>query len=300
MATQGPGPLKALMERFGEHNFQNPEIQRLVENWDILRLIGQGKISRKVLTDTLFYVVNPFQDEKVPFNTSGISGWEAERISTQLDTLQEFYSYLDASHVQNLAGQIELPEGADGVFVIPKLSRVAERFNITDPFVSGYGRLLKQSVLNYLEISKGISSEPLSLTAGEVQMRESASSEIQKLEETTPGDFLVIAAQAGRKYIGFSPRNARWEIEHSETEFPMPAWVAAHLVLANPKRLAGRMQVELDCVGDDYAPKLTGKYEQCLYFNGLENSIWFSQAVMQNAFALESADPACTGSIFKS
>ncbi|HRN96592.1 MAG TPA: hypothetical protein PLD54_04050, partial [Candidatus Levybacteria bacterium] len=71
-------------------------------------------------------------------------------------------------------------------------------------------------------------------------------------EADTQGDFLVIAAQTGKKWGGYSPRNACWEIEHGGIEFPLEPWTVGHILLTNPKRLEKSEHLIIDCPGVEY------------------------------------------------
>lgn len=61
MATQTVwGPLKALMECFNENGFGRVEMQRLVENADVLVRIGKGEWSRGILNQSISQQLAPF------------------------------------------------------------------------------------------------------------------------------------------------------------------------------------------------------------------------------------------------
>ncbi|MEK7611179.1 MAG: hypothetical protein AAB486_02255 [Patescibacteria group bacterium] len=275
MATQFIwGPLKALIERFDEHNFGPTEIQRWLENFDFLLRIGNGTIPRELLVKVIGEMANPFAREKTEVRYFYPKGWSPTTIFDQQKVLQDFYPYLDASHVVEVAKGIAVPQAADGLFIIPKLSRVAVELGIENPYGEGYGQMLESTVLAHLARQRQFHNYRAGeLTADRVRMRQLAIDAIAKLEKEQPGDFLVLAAQTGQKWGGYSPRNARWEMERGTTEFPLPAWVVGHVLLTNPKRLENLEKYEhlaIDCSGDEYRSGGGAEFESglCFCFSG--------------------------------
>lgn len=268
MATQVIwGPLKALIERFDEHNFGSVEIQRLVENADFLIQIGNGTLTREAISRMIAQVVNPFAKEKVKVRYFYPKDWSPTTIFDQLGVVLGYYPDLDASHVVEVAKGIEVPQAADGLFVIPKPTRVAAKLGIENPYGEGYGQLLETTVLTHLASQrKFYNYRAGELTADRVRMRQSAANALRKLEEETPGDFLVFPAQTGQKWGGYSPRNARFEMERGTIEFPLPAWVVGHVLLTRPKRLYQYEHLAIDCPGDEYRFEDGAEFGNCLYF----------------------------------
>jgi hypothetical protein len=268
MATQTTwGPLKALFERFDEHNFGRTEIQRLVENADALVQIGNGTLTREVISQIIEQVVNPFVKEKVEVRYFYPDGWKPTTVEEQLAGLQGFYPDLDGSHVVEIASGMEVPEDADGLFVVPKPSSVAAKLVIENPYGEGYGQLLESTVLAHLASQRKFKNYRAGeLTPDRVRVRQSAADAIRKLEDETPGDFLVFAAQTGKKWGGYSPRNSRWKMERGTAEFALPAWVVGHIVLTNPTRLDKNEHLFIDCPGDEYRFEGEVEFGGCLCF----------------------------------
>ncbi len=270
MATQTTwGPLKALIERFDEHNFGRVEVQRLVENADVLVQIGNGTLTREIISQIIEQIANPFAEEKTDLRWFYPDGWKPIGLLDQLSVLQGFYPGLNGSRVVDMATRITVPKDADGLFVVPKPSSVATKLGIDNPFGEGYGQMLEASVLAHLTSQRKFHNYRAGeLTPDRVRVRQSAADAIRKLEEEQPeGDFLVFPAQTGKKWGGYSPRNAQWNIERkSENEFPLPAWCVGHIILTNPTRLDRYEILWIDCPEDEYRFGGDVEFQSCLYF----------------------------------
>ena len=277
MATQTTwGPLKALFERFDEHNFGRTEIQRLVEHADALVQIGNGTLTREIISQIIKQVVNPFAKEKVEVRYFYPDGWKPTSVEEQLSVLQGFYPGLVGSHVVEIAGGIIGPLDADGLFVVPKPGSVAAKLGIEDPFGEGYGQLLETTVLVHLAGQRKFHNYRAGkLTPDRVRVRRSTADALRKLEEKTPGDFLVFLAQTGKKWGGYSPRNSRWEMERGTAEFALPAWVVGHIVLTNPARLDKNEHLFVDCPGDEYRFEDAAEFPYCLHFRFRDGRLEF-------------------------
>jgi len=242
-------------------------IQNLLSNWGAIQAIGRGEIDQATFQSVIREVVNPFVKEKTDLRYFYPKGWKPTSVEKQLKVLQGCYPELDGSHVTEIAAGITIPEDADGLFVVPKLSSVAAKLGIENPFGEGYGQLLESTVLTHLASTRKFHNYRAGeLTADRVRMRQSAADALRKLEGETPGDFLVFPAQTGKKWGGYSPRNARWEMERGTTEFPSPAWVDGHIVLTNRKRLEKDEHLFVDCPGDEYRFGGAAEFRSCLYF----------------------------------
>lgn len=245
MATQF-GSLRAFLERCDEHGFGPVEIQRLVESWDILKLIGEGTLTREMLKQITEQAVNPFVGEK----TEHLDLYTVEE---QVKALQELYPDMDSSQVVKLSKRIPVPYHAGGLFVIPKPSSVAARMGINDPYGAGYYQLLETTVLVYLARQQKFSNWLEEETGrGHLRMRESTADALQRLEEEQSGDYLVFAAQLGTKWDRYIPHDAKSEMELSNNEFPLPAWVVGHILLTGCEIHGEFEHVIIDCVGDEY------------------------------------------------
>lgn len=230
-------------------------------------------------------ITNPFWDEKIEPALEYPKNWEPVSITEQLEALRSFYPDLDSSHVESIAENISAPEAADGVFVVPKPSSVAAKRGIEDPFGKGYRRLLEVTVLDHIVKQRNfLYYRGLDVTDDTHRMGQLASDAISRMEEEQSGDYLVFAAQTGKKWAGSSPSFARWEMEHGVREFPLPSWCAAHIILTNPKRLEKYEDLGIDCPGDEYRFRGSPEIPNCFsfYFDSFGgDGLWFSTTVGQ-------------------
>lgn len=260
--------------------------QNLISNWGAVQVIGRGGIDQATFQVAIKDLVNPFAEEKTDLRWFYPDGWKPTSVEKQLLVLQGFYPDLDGSHVAEIAMGITVPEDADGVFVVPKPSSVAVKLGVNDSFGEGYGQMLEASVLAHLASQRKFHNYHAGeLTPDRVRVRQSAADAIRKLEEETPGDFLVFAAQTGKKWGGYSPQNARWDIERKvENEFPLPAWCVGHIVLTNPTRLDRYEILWIDCPGDEYRFGGDAEFGLCLYFDFLDGRLEFSLRWLADAY----------------
>jgi hypothetical protein len=283
MATQNVVPsLKRFFALLDENKFEVADFQRLIGNGDIIVALGKGKLDpdvvRKLLCESTAEVEkNPYANEKTEPKYFYPKGWHPKSMNTQLAVLSKEYSYLGGnSHVLSIADHLDVPSDADGLFVIPKLSVVADTLGINDPFGKGYGQLLEQAVLKKLGKSRKFDNwREGQLGPKQIKMLPSAVSALKNLEEVTLGDYLVIAAQTGKKYAGYSVRNALWKIEHSQKEFPLPAWVVGHILLTHPERIAKFENSAIDCPGDEYSPSGNAEFSCAVYFYFNNENLYF-------------------------
>ncbi len=241
-------------------------MQNLLSNWGAVQVLGRGKIDQATFQSVIREVVNPFADEKTEVRYFYPDGWKPTGVEEQLAVLQGFYPDLDGSHVVEIASGITVPDDADGLFVVPKPNSVAVKLGVENLYGEGYGQLLETTVLAHLASQRKFHNYRAGvLTQDRVRMRQSAADTIRKLEEEQTGDFMVFPAQTGKKWGGYSPRNARWDMERGTTEFPLPAWVVGHIVLTNPKRFEKNEHLFVDCPGDEYWFEGDAEFAYCLF-----------------------------------
>lgn len=252
MATRNnsEGPIRALLERFREHRFSTEQVQRLVESWDLLEQIGWGKVTRGTIERILAEVIS--QDEDVDeFGYPSV--WNLTPLRRQTTIIGGYYPGLVATRGVGfrIGKNQKLLEGADGNFVVPKLSRVAATLGIQDPFGEGYGQLIWRLMYflstQYPEVRRPKEEE---FTTDRFRLRDSTRRVLLEMEQSVPGDLMLISAQTGQKYAGVTADVVRRQVENSEKEFLLPLWVVGHILLTNPRRLVNYWSLGIDCVGD--------------------------------------------------
>lgn len=242
--------------------------QNLISNWGAVQTIGRGEVDQAAFMEAVKGIVNPYASEQVETRFFYPEGWSPTSVEEQLAVLQWFYPELDGKHVLQLVEGMSVPDGADGLFVIPKLSNIAAKLGIDEPYGKGYGKMLETTVLVHLANQRKFHNYRTGeMGADRLHIRQSAAEAIRSLEAETQGDFLILPAQTGMKWGGYSPRNARWEMEHGTTEFPLEAWVVGHILLTNPERLGRYQDLVIDCPGVDYRLRHGDGPDDCLYFS---------------------------------
>jgi len=203
-------------------------------------------------------VSNQFADEEVGSNYGYPKGWSLKSTSEQLVLLQQIEKFknLDATHLEEVAkGFSELPEGADGLAVIPKISKVGHSYNEVAELMC---RLMAEHRKDWYNYREGcLSTEYLRLT-------EKTQQALSRLEKETPGDFLIIPTQTGLRHRGRSVRRARAMM--SSNEWGLSPYEVGIILLTHPERLQKYEDLAIDCAGCEYCPDADGDFSDCLYF----------------------------------
>jgi hypothetical protein len=202
----------------------------------------------------------PYADEEVESNDGYPKEWSFKSVLEQVKVLQSFEEFknLDATHVIKIAEKYELPEvpeEADGLVVIPKLSKVASSYNEATELMTDLMAKHRKDWYNY---RKGyLGPEYLRLT-------EKTQQALTKLERETPGDYLVIPVQTGLRHRGRSVRRAR--VMFGESEFGLGPYEVGIILLVHPERLQQYEHLSVDCAGCEYSPDAGGEFSHYLYF----------------------------------
>lgn len=228
------------------------------------------------LRDLLGIIVSPYADEQVDVAYGYPDGYQSKSPGSQLNVLKKLYPELKstagilawAKRLGDLQGKEELLQ------VAPKLSAIARIHSIDDPYGSGYGKCLEVMLSHISSSRKFHNYREGRLTEKHVRLLQSTREVLEKLEAETQGDYLVIPMQSGHLYGGYSPRNARWEIENNG-QWALPAWVVGHHLLTHTERCVKWEELEPDCPGDEYSPDADGSFEHSLYFDFSDGKLKF-------------------------
>lgn len=102
------------------------------------RIITKGGILRRRLVPIFRELggaeANPYEGEQTEIGYHYPDGWTCPAIADQVQRLMAAFPGLDFSNAEEMAKKVVVPEDADGVMVIPKLSALARIFNIADPY----------------------------------------------------------------------------------------------------------------------------------------------------------------------
>ncbi|MBI5654938.1 hypothetical protein HZC53_04795 [Candidatus Uhrbacteria bacterium] len=158
------------------------------------------------------------------------------------DQGERIEDYLDDSQVEKLARGVQVPQGWDGIAVVPKPQKLAPlyrgRFKGFQ-YNQAYAHML-QLLMRYF----GLRSDP-GLAFGTDQ--DTACSKLYQKLLAQPGDYMVFAAQLGRVH---PDRRLDHEMKRlSVFEVPMDGYLAVGILIANPKRLTSVDDSGISCPG---------------------------------------------------
>ena len=214
-------------------------------------------------------------------------GWQPKSALERSAILMGFFPGLDFSHVEELAlrycvgegsgvcfgGESEsanggrklvLPEGMDsGLIVVPKLEAVARLVkkppaswkanNVAMGFLLDVFKEAVPGFHDYTQRSIGPKYERL-LAATEQALL--------AIGAKTPGDVLVLPAQTGALFAGYSPRSSRGHMSALVRHFPLHGFGGGCLALTDPERFANGA-LWMDCPGTERAPHGDGDFSCC-------------------------------------
>ncbi|NQT50232.1 hypothetical protein HQ571_06070 [Candidatus Kuenenbacteria bacterium] len=201
--------------------------------------------------------VLPYADEVVESSYDYAPEYRVRIVAEQVERLAVEFPNLDFSHVEELASG-KLPEGAEGWGVIPKQSKVAK---------SCHGAMDKAIDLLSAQHGKKFKNWRVgALTEKYLRLLEKTEKTLAKLEAETPGDYLVIPFQFGKKWRGKSVRHA--QARFAEDEFGLGPYEVAILLLTHPDRITGSNQLNIDCGGCEYRTDVSeSAFPFCLDFS---------------------------------
>lgn len=203
---------------------------------------------------------NPYADEVVKSGWGYPAGYRPMPLQGQIGAFARFYPELKIPKavVEPSRHEQFMP------MAVPKLSAVAKRWRIADPFRTGYEdviRRLADVVQNVFRARRfGFAKTSLDLKGFHRLMPSpTARDAMMRLEhERRDGDILVFPGQLGVRWIGSSMRRIRWHCAHADfeplpgqREFPLPLYVMLSQLLIHPERLMCSSASGMYCAGDD-------------------------------------------------
>lgn len=263
---------RQILELVAQTGWTREEVQRrIIEKWGSLREVAvllDGELTEdglRALLSTRERIATPkavadFASEEVPSTYGYPPGWQLLPVSEQATRLVQAFGALDVSHVVALAKGITVPDGFDGLAVIPKLSAMVrlakkspKKWEPVNIAMRTLVKAMKQARRDFRDYVGGnIGPEYLKLGTRTAEAR-------AKLENL-PGDCLVVPVQTGMKYRGRSVRRARFLIGENPREFGLDSVAAGILVLTHPERLQSDAVLFMDCAGTEYAPYADGRF----------------------------------------
>mgnify|MGYP001598671630 CR=1 FL=1 len=262
--SQGNQLMKLILREQDPRGFA----QALLEDWGTVQAIGRGQLGKSTLKKAKGCPVNPYANEKDGPVYTYPKGYKPNSVEEQVGVLLRHLNLLDISHVGGIVRWIGTVKGADGFYLVPKPTVMAERLGI-DNHWDNFGLLTEQGPLTALGSQRAFTSwQDGAMGSNYYRLSESAKAALVKLEAGQPGDVLVVPAQTGKLFAGYSVRNSRWEIGHADgpAQWPLPAYCLGWMLFANPHRLTKYEDLRIDCPGDEYRSGSSGKFCRTLYF----------------------------------
>ena len=246
---QGNGLLQLVLQAEDPFAFA----QKLIENWGAVRMLGEGRITLAELEEALQHIEtrkNPYpptranQPFSIPKDYVSTKGEELAR------RLQIARPGIDISHLDQLIASCQVPEDADGVYAVPKVSYEAKRLGFTlESAQASFGLLIGQACEALMaKVYEGVRLGP-----DRVKVVEKTWSSLMQLEQKQPGDVIVFPAQTGTLYAGRRSDWARWQMEHASapSQWPLSPYEVAWMLVGNRHRFE-RFSLHIDCPGVRY------------------------------------------------
>ena len=246
----------------------------LIERFDLVEAMMRHPDAVKAMNPSLFeaFLVSSVHPQMWLFETPPVkveeefvseygypAGWRLKAVEAQLAILDDFFPGL------TLKAEVpaSLPEGAEGWLLAPKPSKIANTYN--------------EALSKLLSLITGVSPSfvnPRKERLGPEHLRpaERTNQVLDKLEHSTPGDYLVLAIQCGLQYRAKSVSQARQAFR--ETEYGLGPFEVASLLLIHPERLTAYEHLGIDCPGGEYAANAGGDFHYALCFNWSEGGLY--------------------------
>lgn len=157
-----------------------------------------------------------------------------QSLESQIEILRKYFPKIKTP---NNLPNIPLPNGAESVFAIPRWEKIGSTYNEALEIVLAVLERTHKPFVNYREVALG----PDRLR----QSKETVHA-FQKLESW--GDFYLVPAQLGSKYLGKSMDTVRKEF--TANEFGLGALEVACILITHPNLL--KEGGGIDCPGDEF------------------------------------------------
>ncbi len=207
------------------------------------------------------------------------AGWSMAP-DMRIGKLKEYFPKLDFSHVEELAARylvaadggehvggyrdaaagngrkLVLPEGMDGLAIIPKLESLAKL--VKNP-PKGW-KPVNVAMKHLLGVLKEVHGKGFhDWTEGQVgpefhQLYAATEQALAQDAASTPGDVHVLAAQTGQLFAGYSVDDVRVHVTERPRHFGLHCVGGGALMLAYPERFV-EGALWMDCPGSERAPR---------------------------------------------
>jgi hypothetical protein len=187
------------------------------------------------------------------------AGYQFKSAVEKLHALAPHFPGLYGDHVEELAAPYagNMPEGAEELLVCPKPSKVI--------MTGSYHEALDKALRALGRITAFRNLQECELGPERMRLTEKTAAALAKLEKETPGDYLVIPAQMGSRYMGDHLIVVRCYF--SANEFGLGPFEVACYLLSSPEWLSVSQDTGIDCAGVEYREDLDDDdFDECLRF----------------------------------
>jgi len=201
-------------------------------------------------------VSNQFANEKVASSYKYPREYAMKHINEQIQAIADLFNLNPSpafAYVKNVLPTLQLPEGAEGWFAVPRWQAVAGTYN----------EAVELAVAKMDASRKFYNYRTGQLGPNYLRLHARTSAMLDRVAETQPGDILIIPLQLGDLHKGESVRRAR-EIFYAG-EFGLGSFHVLSVALVHPKRLVRFDELDMDCAGDEYAPVGGSVFSGSLY-----------------------------------
>ena len=247
------------------------------------RLLARGDefitaIAEVIVAKTRELSELPYANEEVSSKRTYPKDFRYRSVEEQVEFWAKVYPDLDATYVAGLTAS-PVPDGAESYMVMPKPGKLGATYNAALEVVLGL-IATSRSFKNWREGELG---------PDRLRLNEQTRHVLEKLERETPGDFLVIAVQFGKRHLGQSVRRAR--VCFAGNEFGLGPYEVICMMLMHPERISGtEEEFYVFIAGAEYAPDADGDFSCSLsvYWRGRQLRLAYCDA--------DDANPRCGSS----
>lgn len=238
--------------KYNKAKLDDDRAQRLNEDSEFWTAIGEliAKHSRP----------NQFASEEVVSRYAYPKEYQGPKpIEVQIKALAEICSIDPASALEYAKHLPELPQGAEGWFAIISPATTSEAYC-----------LMVNDLLAKLAASRPFTNwREGQLTPNRFRVHPRTAETLAKLQEIQKGGILIIAAQFGMLYRGYSTRRAR-EKMIGTPQFGLEAVAGISVALTHPERFVRWEELDIDLPGNEFDPDGDGQfvYAPFLDFDG--------------------------------
>lgn len=210
---------------------------------------------------------NQFADEVVESKYIYPSEYSWKPLLEQIETLRKHFPELKVEKtlefIEKVLPTLELPEGAENWFAIPRWQKIASTYNAAFERLVG----IIASTRKFKNWREG------QLGPKNLKQHARTIAYLEKLAQGQEGDILIVPAQFGMKHRGESSRRAREVFQINE--FGLGAFGVGCMLITHPDRAVRWEELDMDCPGDEFSPDAVGRFSGAPVFGFVDGKLGF-------------------------